>query len=348
MINIKSLTKKQVVQYFIDIGEKTFKGKQVFKWLWQKYVLDFDEMTDISKKLREKLKSEFVIEYPKILKKQISKDGTIKYLLELNDGVTIETVWIPSGRRNTICISTQAGCAMGCKFCYTAKQELIRNLAFFEIVDQIVIIMKDLKKRPTNIVTMGMGEPLKNLKNLEEAIEIINDEIGIGIAARKITVSTVGFVPGIYELAKYPKQIKLSVSLNATNDKIRDYIMPINKIYPIEKLLYSVKHFIKVKRKRVTFEYVLIKGVNDSKDDADRLIELTKDIECKINIIPLNISINDIDSPFKPIDSKTVEIFTKWMMKGHKAVTIRKSKGRDIDAACGELRIEVEGKNGKG
>ncbi len=338
MINIRSLTKKQIVQYFIDNGEKPFKGQQVFKWLWQKHISGFDEMTDINKKTREKLKSEFVIGYPKILKKQTSKDGTIKYLFELNDGVTIEAVWIPDGRRNTICISTQAGCSMRCKFCYTGKQEFIRNLTFFEIVDQIVVIIRDLKKRPTNIVTMGMGEPLKNLNNLEEAIEIINDEMGIGIAARKITVSTVGFVPGIYEIAKYPKQIKLAVSLNATNNKTRDYIMPINKIYPIEKLLYSVKHFIEVKRKRITFEYILIKGVNDSKDDADRLIKLTKDIECKINIIPLNISLNDVDSPFKPIDNETVERFTKWMMKGHKAVTVRKSKGRDIDAACGELK----------
>ncbi len=346
MKNIRSLEKDEIKSYFESIEEKSFRSKQLYKWLWQKLVGTFDEMSDFSKRLREELKVTFYIKYPDIVQKQVSKDGTIKYLMKLEDGSTVETVWIPDGKRKTICVSTQVGCAMGCKFCYTGRQGLKRDLKFYEIADQVSVIKRDLGISPTNIVMMGMGEPLQNIDNVLKAIDILNDEIGFGIAARKITVSTAGWLPGFDKLIDYPKQIKLAVSLNAPNNEIRDEIMPVNKRYKIEDLLSAVRHYIDVKKKRVTFEYVLIKGVNDSKEDADKLIALTNDIECKINLIPLNVAVDDKDSPFDSIEDGRVKQFEKWMMRGKRTVTVRKSKGRDINAACGELkRYEIDTKN---
>ncbi len=341
MKNIRSFSQEEIKDFLERKGEKPYRSKQLFKWLWQKLISDIDEMTDVSKKLRNELKKEFVIKYPDILQRKKSNDGTIKYLLKLEDGETVETVWIPDGKRRTICVSTQVGCAMGCKFCYTGKQGLKRNLKFYEIADQISVIKRDLNLSPTNIVLMGMGEPLQNIDNVLKAIDILNSETGFGIAARKITVSTAGWLPGFKKLMDYPKQIKLAVSLNAPNDETRNKIMPVNKRYNIETLLSAVKEYIKIKKKRVTFEYVLIKGVNDSLEDAEQLMELTKNIECKINLIPLNVAVDDTESEFENIDDERVKQFEKWMMHGKKTVTVRKSKGRDINAACGELKREM-------
>ena len=342
MENIRSYGKDELKSLFSYMGERQFRAKQLFKWLWQKLSDNFEDMTDFSKSLRDRLKNEFYIKYPEIVRKQISMDGTVKYLLKLEDGNSIETVWIPDGKRRTVCVSTQVGCAMGCKFCYTGKQGLKRNLKFYEIADQVSVIKRDMRVRPTNIVMMGMGEPLQNIDNVLRAVDVLNDEIGFGIAARKITVSTAGWLPGFDKLIAYPKQIKLAISLNAPNDKIRDKIMPINRKYNIGNLLADVKRYTTIKKKRVTFEYVLIRGINDSEENAEELISLTNDLECKINLIPLNVAVDDHDSPFENIKDEQVKQFEKLLMKGKRAVTVRKSKGRDINAACGELKREID------
>ncbi len=344
MKNIKSLSISELRRYFESTGEKKYRANQLFKWLWGKGVESFHEMTDIKKEVREKLSEEFYIFRLKIIKILKSRDGTKKYLFLTEDGNLIESVFIPDGRRRTVCVSSQIGCALGCRFCETGKDGLIRDLMFYEISQQVLEIMKNTGERITNVVFMGMGEPLLNMDNVLSAIEILNSPMGMAIGKRRITISTAGVVPGIYSLMERGiKQIKLAVSLNSPFDEIRDNLMPINKKYPIKTLIKSIKDFVKFTGKRVTIEYVLIHGITDRREDAEELIRILRGIPLKINLIPYNPG---GDGGFIPPSRKDVERFANHLFPHLPAVNIRRSRGQDIKGACGQLRASHIKNNG--
>lgn len=331
-LNIKDLSPSELEVYFSDINEKSFRVKQVSKWLYQKYINSFDSMTDLSYDLRERLKVDFPeTRSSKIIDTLKSTDGTIKYLFELEDGKRIESVLIPDKKRNTLCVSSQVGCALGCTFCLTGVLGKIRNLTPAEIVDQYLHIRKE--NSINNIVFMGMGEPLDNLENLVTSIELLTGSDFIGISQRRITVSTSGLVPRIRELAKR-LAVNLSVSLNAPNNNLRNKLMPINKKYSIRDLKGSVKKFPFPKRKLLTFEYVLLNGVNDSDELAFELVDLLRDLNCKVNLIPFN----EADPlPYKSPSSERVSSFQKILVLSGINARVRKNRGRDILGACGQL-----------
>lgn len=354
--NLKGLSLSQLEEFVLSNGETKYRAKQLMEWIYHKNESDFDKMTNISKAYRERLKSIAYIETLKLINTQTSPNkDTIKYLFELSDGKRIESVLIFEDDRTTVCISTQVGCALGCEFCTTAKLGFLRNLTTSEIIDQIVQIRRTpLSILPllggiklTNIVFMGMGEPLLNYDNVISSAKLINDPLGFEIAARKITISTAGIVPEIYRLANEGKQFKLAISLNATTNELRNKLMPINKKYPIEELMKSAKHYADKTGKRVTFEYVLISEVNDTFEDAQRLIKLVKDIPCKINLIPYNPPINEILNSKSQISKCDLKLtrpsgnrvyrFQEYLYPHCPAVTIRNSKGNEISAACGQL-----------
>ena len=330
--NIKDLSPGELEDYFSNINEKSFRVKQVSKWLYQKYVNSFDGMTDLSYDLRERLKTDFPKTTSlKTIETLRSADGTIKYLFELEDGKRIESVLIPEKNRNTLCVSSQVGCALGCTFCLTGVIGKIRNLTPAEIVDQYLHIRKENKIN--NIVFMGMGEPLDNLENLVTSIELLTGNDYIAMSQRRITVSTSGLVPRIRELAKR-LAVNLSVSLNAPNDNLRNRLMPINKKYSIKDLKDSVKNFPFPKRKLLTFEYVLLNGVNDSDKLAFELVDLLKDLNCKVNLIPFN----EADPlPYKSPSSERVSSFQKILVSSGINARVRRNRGRDILGACGQL-----------
>ena len=330
--NIKDLSPEKLECYFKEINEKPFRTKQIGKWIYQKKINAFDEMTDLSIDLREKLKTDFPSENSiNIVETLKSEDGTIKYLFELNDKKRIESVLIPELNRKTLCVSSQVGCALGCTFCLTGVVGKIRNLTPSEIVEQFLFVNKD--NHITNIVFMGMGEPLDNLENLISSIELLTSKYFVGMSPRRITVSTSGLVPKIKELGKRLK-INLSISLNAPNDSLRSEIMPINKKYPIKKLLDSTINFPFPSRKLLTFEYVLLSDVNDSDDQAFELAELLKNIRCKVNLIPFN----EADPlPYQTPSMDRVHSFQEILISSGINAKIRKNRGRDILGACGQL-----------
>lgn len=337
-INLKNLWIEELEDFLQKLEGKKYQAKQIAKWVFQKGVSDFELMTDLSKTMRELLKDKTYVSNLKLLKAQKSKiDQTEKYLFELEDKETIETVLIKEKQRNTICISTQAGCALDCTFCATGKIGFRRNLTSGEIVDQIIQVKKliPLQEKLDNIVMMGMGEPLLNYDNVVKAIRIITSEFGPSISAKRITLSTCGIVPQMEKLAKENLKIKLAISLNATTDQIRNKLMPINKKYPLDKLLPAVKAFAQKTKRRITFEYILIKNLNDLDEDAFRLAKLIQGIPCKINLIAYN-PIAGVK--FEKPDEKRIEDFKQILYPRCPAVTIRKSKGVDIMAACGQLR----------
>ena len=276
MKNIKNYNLKELEEELINLNEKKFRAKQIYKWLYIDKVKDFDEMTDLSLDLREKLKKEYTICNYKIIKKQESRDGTVKYLFDVLDGNAIETVVMQYHHGRTICVSSQIGCKMGCKFCASTGIPFVRNLEAGEIVEQIIGAEQDLNERISNVVFMGIGEPFDNYENVVKAIKIINDQKGINIGARHISVSTSGIVPRIYDLAKENIQCTLSISLHATTDEKRSSMMPINKKYNIEELIKACKDYIKITGRRVSFEYALAKDNNDNIEDARKLVELLK------------------------------------------------------------------------
>jgi 23S rRNA (adenine2503-C2)-methyltransferase len=334
-VNIKDMTIGELKHFCTGRSLKEYRAKQLFRWCWKKDASSFNDITTISKKQRKEL--EEIAELPRLQKEKVlkSKDGTRKYLFKLRDGEYIESVFIPAGKRKTVCISIQVGCPLNCSFCMTGKSGFKRNLSTWEICDQVRRIETDVKKRVTNVVLMGMGEPLLNYENVMNAIEILNSDIGMNIGARKITLSTAGIVPGIRKLAEEPIQVKLAVSLNAPTDKKRDKIMPINKKYNIESLFNALKYYYEIKKRRITFEYVLIKNFNDTERDAKNLAEITESIPCKINIIPFN----NIDScEFKRPNMKTIKKFIGYLYPIAQAVTLRESRGGDVYGACGQLR----------
>ncbi|MCS7258711.1 MAG: 23S rRNA (adenine(2503)-C(2))-methyltransferase RlmN [candidate division WOR-3 bacterium] len=338
MKNLKAYTLEELITELEKFGWEKYRAYQIFSWIWQKGISDINLMTNLSKEKRQVLQSKFYIGSLKVIDQKIASDGTTKFLFELEDGNCIESVFIPESTRKTVCVSSQVGCPLNCKICYTAQAGFKRNLKFYEIADQVLQIQNILGIRVTNVVFMGMGEPFLNYTEVLKAIYLLNSDYGLNIGARKITVSTAGIIPQIYDFSTFPLQVKLAISLNATTDKIRDILMPINKKYPLKELIKAVKHFVKQKNKRVTFEYVLIKEINDTDDDIKRLIKLLKDIPCKINVIPFNPYPK---SPFEAPSIKETTAFVNKLYPKLPCVTIRKSKGADILAACGQLACKI-------
>ncbi|MBF0466662.1 MAG: 23S rRNA (adenine(2503)-C(2))-methyltransferase RlmN [Nitrospirae bacterium] len=335
VVDLKAFTEEQLAAFFKTLKEPAFRAKQFLLRVYTKKAVSIDEITEFSLPLREHLKGISFISGLRIVNRLVSNDGTRKYLFALGDGLTIESVLIEDGERLTLCVSSQVGCAMGCKFCLTARGGFKRNLKAHEICDQILCVSRDIEpqRRITNIVMMGMGEPLSNYKEVTGALKIMME--WLNISKRHITLSTAGLVPELERLYCDGFNVNPAISLNATTDDIRSMIMPVNKRYNLKTLLSACRRLPIPERRRITFEYVLLKGVNDSVDDASRLIRLLKGIRAKVNLIPFN---EYEGAYFKRPDDTTVLEFQEIVAHGHISVFIRKSKGRDILAACGQLR----------
>ena len=343
-VNLLNFDLQGLKTYFSEIGEKPFRAAQLLKWIYQFGVDDFNAMSNLSKSLREKLTAEAEIKLPEIVTEQHSDDGTIKWLLRLDSGNSIETVFIPEGSRGTLCISSQVGCALECSFCSTAQQGFNRNLTTAEIISQVVIANRALKCIPrnerviSNIVLMGMGEPLLNFDNVVTAMNIMLEDNAYGLSKRRVTLSTSGVVPALDRL-KEVSDVSLALSLHAPNDKLRNELVPINRKYPIKELLAACKRYISGETKRkVTVEYVLLDGVNDKPEHARELVKLLKDLPCKINLIPFNPFPN---SGYATSSAEAIERFRNIIVKGGLLTTTRKTRGEDIDAACGQLAGKV-------
>ncbi len=335
MKNIKDYNLDSLKEEFVNMGEKSFRAEQVFKWLYVDKVKEFDEMTNLSLELREKLKQNYTICNFKILKKQESSDGTKKYLFDILDGNAIETVLMSYHHGYSLCVSSQVGCKMGCKFCASTGIQFARNLTSGEIVEQILAVEQDNNIRISNIVFMGIGEPLDNYDNVVNAIRIINNQKGINIGARHISISTSGLVPKIYQLAEENIQCTLSISLHATTNEQRSSMMPVNNRYPIEELLKACKDYINKTNRRISFEYALAKNNNDNLEDAKRLVHLLKGMICHVNLIPINKIEN---GEFTKSTNENIIKFRDYLNDHGIVATIRRELGSDIDAACGQLR----------
>lgn len=335
MKNIKDYDLKDLEIEFENMGEKKFRAGQVFHWLYVEKVKSFDEMTNLSLELREKLKENYTMCNYEILRKQESTDGTKKYLFDILDGNAIETVLMQYHHGKTVCVSTQVGCKMGCKFCASTGIKFVRNLSAGEIVEQILAVEQDIGENISNIVYMGIGEPLDNYENVIKSIRIMNNQKGLNIGARHISVSTSGLVPKIYDLAKENIPCTLSISLHATTDEKRSSMMPVNNAYNIEQLLKACKDYIKATNRRISFEYALAKDNNDNLDDAKRLVKLLKGMLCHVNLIP----INKIDNgKYVKSTNENIIKFRDYLNDNGIVATIRRELGSDIDAACGQLR----------
>ena len=333
-IDLKSLSKEDTYRFAVSHGLPKYRADQLLHWIYERYVTNIQEITEFSKALRTELAQTAVISNLELAARQRSQDGTEKFLFSLEDGQTIESVLIPDKDRLTLCISSQAGCAMGCSFCLTGDIGLIRNLKAHEIVDQIISVSRRISpRRITNIVLMGMGEPLANFDEVVEALWRITGLMGI--SKRRITLSTSGLVPKMIELPQRAPDVNLAVSLNATTDEVRSRIMPINKTYPISELMSACRRYPLKPRRRITFEYVLIGGVNDTPADARRLVRMLRGIPCKVNLIPYN---PDEQSSMKRPSEETVLAFQKTVADSNITVLVRESKGQDILAACGQLK----------
>lgn len=335
MKNIKDYNLNELKEEFVKLNEKPYRAEQVFKWIYESEVTSFDDMTNLSLELRDKLKNEFEFHNFKILKKQESSDGTKKYLFDVLDGNAIETVLMEYHHGRTICVSSQIGCKMGCKFCASTGIKFIRNLTSGEIVEQILAVQRDENVRISNIVFMGIGEPLDNYDNVLNAIGIINNPKGLNIGARHISISTSGIVPKIYELADRDYQFTLSISLHATNDKKRSEMMPVNNAYNIEELMKACRYYIEKTNKRISFEYALAKDNNDNLDDAKELVKLLKGMLCHVNLIPINKIEN---GKYVKSTNENIIKFRDYLNSKGITATIRRELGSDIDAACGQLR----------
>ncbi len=336
--HILDILPDELKKYLFSIDEKKYRVKQILNWIYNNNELNFSRMTTLPFEFREKLFDKFSNFLPVIIKKEVSIDGSVKYLLELEDELRIEMVLIPNEKKNTLCVSSQVGCARECKFCATAKMGLKRNLKVYEIVAQIFIILQELKKNKlTNIVFMGMGEPLDNLQNVIKAIKIIQHNSGFKFSPRRITISTCGIIPKIKELTESNLKVKLAVSLNSAIQEKREELMPMSRQYPLSDLKKSLIDFRKKSSFRITFEYVLIKNFNTGKEDIKALKSFLGDISCKLNVIVWN----EVDTmPFKAPSEQEVRNFIESMQELSSAVTFRKSRGSDISAACGQLAAE--------
>ena len=336
MINhLKSMTIAEIGTALKELGQPAFRAKQVFTWL-HKGVRSYEEMSNLPKALREQLAEQYPIQAPKVVRKQESKrDGTIKYLWELSDGNCVETVLMRYNYGNTVCISTEVGCRMGCAFCASTIGGLVRRLEPFEMLDEVLFTQIDSGLPISRIVLMGIGEPLDNFDNVLRFLELVNSEDGMNISMRHISLSTCGLVPKIDELAKRKLQISLAISLHGPNDAIRDKIMPVNKAYPMDVLLESCRRYYAATSRRIHFEYAMIDGVNDRPQDAKELLRRLKGLPAHFNLIPLN---HVEESPLKPSSREAVARFQKILEDGGITATVRRTLGGDIDASCGQLR----------
>jgi len=338
MKNIYGLTLNKLETYLVNVGMKKFNASQIFDWLYKKRVTDFSEMSNLSKNLRDKLNSEFEIKKLEIVAKQESKD-VIKYLFNLYDDNKIEAVLMKHDYGISLCVSSQVGCNMGCKFCESGRLKKVRNLETYEMVLQVLQIEEYIGSRISHVVIMGIGEPFDNYDNVLDFIKIINSGKALDIGSRHITVSTCGLVEKIEKFSMENLQVNLAISLHAPNDKIRNELMPINKVYNIEKLIDAVKKYIKKTNRRVTFEYILLDSINDTKDNALELASLLRGINCYVNLIPYNETENI--GYFRTKSDKILK-FYDILKKKNINVTIRKEFGTDIDAACGQLRAKLD------
>ena len=342
MTDIKSMTLEEITQACRDMGEPAFRGKQIFTWL-HKGVTSFDGMSNLSKALREKLASQFYITAPTVARKQMSRlDGTIKYLWELADGNCIETVLMQYKHGNTVCISSQVGCRMGCAFCASTIAGKLRDLRPSEMVDQVLFTQLDSGQEISNIVLMGIGEPLDNMDNVLRFLELINHADGMNIGMRHISLSTCGMIPGIDRLAELQLQLTLSVSLHAPDSETRSRIMPVNRAYDVEELFAACQRYFKKTGRRISFEYSMIDGVNDHDWQADLIAKRIAGMPGHVNLIPLN---DVVESPFKP--SKRVAAFQKRLQSHGVTATVRRSLGGDIDASRGQLRRKAMEERGE-
>ena len=339
MKNIYNYKLEDLENYFLSIGEKKYKAKQLYDWLYIKRVNSFEMMTNIKKDLINKLKEDFNIDYIEIIKIQRS-ETTNKYLFKLLDGNYIEAVLMRHDYGNSICVSSQVGCNMGCKFCESGRLKKVRNLETYEIVEQILLVEKDINERIDSVVIMGIGEPFDNFDNIMNFVYIINNPFGINIGARHITISTSGLVDKIKKFSECPLQVNLAVSLHAPNDEIRNNIMPVNKAYSISTLIACLKEYIKKTNRRVTIEYVMLNNVNDSIDCANQLASLLHGMNVYFNLIPYNET-SHIE--FKRSSEENIMKFYDILKKNNISVTIRREFGGTVDAACGQLRSKYEG-----
>ena len=346
MINLTDFDQKGLKAYFAEIGEKPFRARQVLQWIHQRGVTDFDDMTDLSLSLRTKLKADTVIEFPKVVFDKPSADGTHKWLLQVGNGSCVETVFIPEAGRGTLCVSSQVGCTLTCTFCSTAKQGFQRNLSVSEIIGQVWHAVRRLSAkaghhdhRVTNVVMMGMGEPLMNYANVVSAMELMMDDLAYGLSKRRVTLSTSGVVPRLYDLMR-DTQVSLAVSLHAPDDALRDEIVPINRKYPLKELMQACRDYADHNpHKSITFEYVMLQEVNDDVTHAKALIELCKDVPSKFNLIPFNPFPG---TQYQRSSNNRIHRFQRVLQEGGIVTTIRKTRGDDIDAACGQLVGQVQ------
>ena len=334
-MNLKNLTLPELAETIKALGQPPFRAKQVYSWL-HKGVRSYEEMTNLPKNLRDRLGENYPIQAPTVVRRQESaRDGTIKYLWQLSDGNCVETVLMRYHYGNTVCISTEVGCRMGCAFCASTLGGLVRRLEPFEMLDQVLFTQVDSGLPISHIVLMGIGEPLDNFDNVMRFLELVNSAEGMNISMRHISLSTCGLVPKIDELAKRNLQLTLSVSLHAPNDGIRDTIMPVNKLYPSQELIDACRRYYEATSRRISFEYAMIGGVNDSRENAKELIRRMKGLPCHFNLIPLN---HVEESPLKPSTREAVAAFQKTLESGGIPATVRRTLGGDIDASCGQLR----------
>jgi 23S rRNA (adenine2503-C2)-methyltransferase len=338
-IDISELERPALEEALEALGHRRFHARQIFRWIYRRGVSDASAMTDLSRELRDLLDTRFTLTTPAIVRRETSIDGTEKFLLRLADGREIESVFIPDTPSQTFCISTQVGCAMACAFCLTGRMGLVRNLTAGEIVGQVRVLVDALNMRTTrfNIVLMGMGEPLHNYDETMKALRILHDEFGFAMSPRRITLSTVGLLPALERLAKEPVMPNLAISLHAPTDELRGELVPLNRKYGVKDIIDACKRFPLKRSSRITFEYVMLAGVNDSPDDARRLARLLSGVKSKVNLIPLNPAAG---IPFERPSDEVVDRFAQILADHHLTVSVRKSRGRDIRAACGQLIVE--------
>ncbi len=343
-VNLLDFDRQGLVSFFDDLGEKPFRATQILKWVHQAGVTNFSLMSNLSKSLRNYLEEHCTISAPKIAFDAIASDGTRKWLLEMACGNRVETVFIPESGRGTLCVSSQVGCSLACTFCSTAQQGFNRNLSVAEIIGQLFVAQQLLgeQQKISNIVMMGMGEPLLNFNNVVAAMNLMMDDFAYGLSKRRVTLSTSGIVPAIYRLTE-ACDVSLAVSLHAPNDELRNQLVPINKKYPLKELLEACRHYVKsAPRRHITFEYVMLAGINDSESDARALVRLLKKISCKVNLIPFNPFPG---SDYQCTSNNGVQKFRDILHRSGLVVTVRKTRGEDIDAACGQLVGKVADKS---
>ena len=337
-MNIYNLTRDEMEQYFLKIGSKKFHADQLFSWLYEKRISSISDITNIKKEILQQLSSDYSFSKLKLV--QVERDVDVcKYLFELDDGEHIEAVLMMHDYGNSVCISSQVGCNMGCKFCESGRRKKVRNLETWEMVTQLLMIEEDLKKRVRHVVVMGIGEPFDNYDNLLKFFLIINHPKGLAIGARHITVSTCGIVPKILEFSNFPLQINLAISLHAPNDELRNQIMPVNKAYPLKELIQALEIYLEKTNRRITFEYILLSGINDTEECAVELAKLVGHLNCYINLIPYNET-NNLE--FRRSNTVQIMKFYDILKKNRLNVTIRREFGSKISAACGQLRSKKE------